>query len=220
MSALAQPAPKPAPKAIRREIAFSFDAEKLGQALAFFADRVSDLSKLKAAKLLYFADKTHLLDYGRPIVGDKYYCLDYGPVPTATLNILNDMISPVTITINGKPLDRPIKSIVSNWVFVTRQSKHPRLEARKKALDGLTKSEEEALQGTVDRYGKFSASKLIDLTHKELPWIRSNECRPDGSSVEIPWEYFIDEAGDAADAVAESAIEREENRDFFLALQK
>jgi hypothetical protein len=52
-------------------IRFRFAPEKLVQALAFFADRgVRDLDKMKAAKLLFHADKYHLLTYGRPVLGD------------------------------------------------------------------------------------------------------------------------------------------------------
>src|SRR3990167_9391361 len=66
------------------QLAFDFDATKLAQALAFLATSVRDLSKLKAAKLLYFADKQHLLQHGRPIIGDRYFCLDCGPVPAVS----------------------------------------------------------------------------------------------------------------------------------------
>ena len=63
------------------------------QALAFFSQRgVTDLTKLKAAKLLFFADKLHLNRYGRPILGDCYFCLDHGPVPSFSLNEMNDAL--------------------------------------------------------------------------------------------------------------------------------
>jgi hypothetical protein len=42
------------------QIRFRFDAEKLVQGLTFFAGRgVRDLDKMKAAKLLFHADKYH-----------------------------------------------------------------------------------------------------------------------------------------------------------------
>src|SRR5258705_13384540 len=62
-------------------IRFSFDQDKLTAVLTFFASRVDDLDALKSAKLLYFADKRHLLRYGRPILGDNYFGMDHGPVP-------------------------------------------------------------------------------------------------------------------------------------------
>ena len=45
---------------------FAFNEEKMIQALAFFSLRgIQDLTKLKAAKLLYHADKLHMNRYGR-----------------------------------------------------------------------------------------------------------------------------------------------------------
>ena len=76
------------------EIRFRFNLEKLVAFLGFFSAKgVSDLTKLKAAKLLYFADKDHLLKYGRPILGDVYFCLPYGPVPSVALNEMTDAIA-------------------------------------------------------------------------------------------------------------------------------
>src|SRR5713226_5803606 len=76
------------------QIRFRFAPEKLVQALAFFADRgIRDLDKMKAAKLLFHADTYHLLKYGRPVIGDQYACMEYGPVPSASLNVMNDVVA-------------------------------------------------------------------------------------------------------------------------------
>lgn len=202
-------------------LAFDFDATKLGQVLAFLALHVRDLSKLKAAKLLYFADKAHLLQHGRPIVGDRYYCLDYGPVPTASLNVINDLISPVRVRFGGKEIKSPMRHLVEQFVGVVKDAHHARLESRKSLdeLDALTSSERDVLSSVVKKYGKLAAGKLVDLTHREHPWRRSNTRRAQGSSVEIPWEYFFEEAGDSAQALIEHASEHQENRAFLSALK-
>ena len=36
----------------------------------------------KVFKILYFADQKHLITYGRPITGDTYVKMQYGPVPS------------------------------------------------------------------------------------------------------------------------------------------
>src|SRR5260370_8228699 len=75
------------------QIRFRFALEKLVQALVFFAQHgVRDLDKMKAAKLLFHADKYHLLKYGPPVIGDQYACMEYGPVPSASLNVMNDVL--------------------------------------------------------------------------------------------------------------------------------
>lgn len=42
-------------------------------------------------KILYFADQEHIKIYGRPITGDKYIAMKYGPVPSFLYDILKDI---------------------------------------------------------------------------------------------------------------------------------
>ena len=75
-------------------LTFEFSLEKTVQAIAFFQRQgVPDLTKLKVAKLLYFADKAHLLAQGSPIIGDVYFCMENGPVPSFALNEMNEAIN-------------------------------------------------------------------------------------------------------------------------------
>ena len=76
-------------------ISFEFTLSKLIAAIAYFADqKLPLLDKLKTAKLLYFADKEHLLKHGRPILGDVYFCMEHGPVPSYSKNIIDDTLDP------------------------------------------------------------------------------------------------------------------------------
>ena len=55
-------------RSIKLPIRFKFDLDKLIASISFFADnKLEDLSKLKACKLLYYADKYHLVKHVRPI---------------------------------------------------------------------------------------------------------------------------------------------------------
>ena len=78
-------------------IRFYFDVEKFVNAVAYFVKKTPRVDKLKAAKLLYFLDKYHLVNYGRPVTGDCYHSLDYGPVPSMSLDIMNDVISDLSL---------------------------------------------------------------------------------------------------------------------------
>ena len=178
-----------------RRLQFEFNPVKLGQALACLSTGVHDLTKLKAAKLLYFADKLHLTRYGRPITGDRHYCLDHGPVPSASLNAINDLLSPVRIRVGGRTLENHMSKVLGEFVHVDRRGAHPRLVSKIELheLDALTDTEREVLDLTVTQYGKLPAGRLIELTHKERTWVASNTHRNAGSSVEIPWELFLDE---------------------------
>jgi hypothetical protein len=48
-------------------IKFKFKPEKMASAIAYMVQRHPGLTKKQISKLLYFADKEHLLRYGRTI---------------------------------------------------------------------------------------------------------------------------------------------------------
>lgn len=64
-----------------------FEASKAIAAVAFLHSRTS-ASLYPVLKMLYLADKRHLERHGRFIVGDRYFALAQGPVPTATYDML------------------------------------------------------------------------------------------------------------------------------------
>ena len=61
-------------------LTFPFKLRKLEAVAAYFAQTIPDPSTAKLRSLIFFADKKHLLRYGRPIVGDRYYAQPVGPM--------------------------------------------------------------------------------------------------------------------------------------------
>jgi uncharacterized phage-associated protein len=170
-------------------IRFRFAPEKLVQALAYFAQRgVRDLDKMKAAKLVFHADKYHLLAYGRPVLGDMYACMEYGPVPSAALNVMNDLIA------DDAEYPPVAKQLFDEYVTVERsQGKHPVFRARKEPdLDVFSDSDIEALDYAVNTFGGKTAWQLSQESHEEPAWRIANECRPAGSSVIMDYRLFFE----------------------------
>ena len=180
------------------EIRFTFKLEKLVQALAFFSSKgVRELTKLKAAKLLYFADKAHLLEYGRPILGDVYFCLPYGPVPSIALNEMNDAIQQPEVEEADLPQDR------AAFLRVLKVHKplfggHHVFQAKGFDADVFSESELQVLDNVVQRYGSCTAGQLVDLTHKEVTWAISDQHRDPGGRAPIPYELFFAGAPEGA----------------------
>lgn len=141
-------------------IRFKFNSEKFVNAVVYFALKCPGLSKLKICKLLYFADKEHLLRYGRPIIGDSYYKLPYGPVPTRGLDILNRKAEAGEVALLEKYI-----SMVGNNIF-------PKRSPEKKVF---SKSDLETLDAICEKYGDFSAIQLTRLSHKETSWIETKD---------------------------------------------
>jgi len=88
--------------------------------MAFLAAHVPDLTTLKAAKLLYFADRAHELKHGRPILGDWYACLPRGPVPSSALDMLD------TLRDEDPSSWTPDVKALSEHVIVRYEGRHPR----------------------------------------------------------------------------------------------
>ncbi|MGH9365111.1 MAG: type II toxin-antitoxin system antitoxin SocA domain-containing protein [Thermoanaerobaculia bacterium] len=206
--------PKWRPRSMKA-LSFPFNPEKLVQSLAFLSrGGVRNLSKLKAAKLLYFADKYHLLRFGRPILGDTYYCMDYGPVPSASLNLMNDAVSSESAAlVEGSPL----QALLRKYLKVV-DGDYPEFRIREDVeLDALSISEAEALTETIRQFGPLDAGALIKLTHEEPTWEIQNLQRAPGSSIQIPYQLFF-EGQPQFESTLRLIEAEQENRDFIQSL--
>lgn len=170
-------------------IRFRFDPAKAIAALAFLAGRVSDLDAMKSAKLLYFADKAHLLRYGRPILGDAYYGLEHGPVPTATYDLVKQVFS-------GRIKDEnaAVAELLSQYLDVDGSGGYPRFVA-KKAVDSdqLSISDVEILNEILDHFGAMNALELRKLAHEqpEVQYADEQRVLQGRGSVPIPFQLFF-----------------------------
>jgi len=163
-------------------IKFSYEVEKFVNAVAYFVKKTGKMDKLKAAKLLYFLDKYHLVHYGKPVTGDCYHRLDYGPVPSMSLDIMNDVIC-------GPPLRRLLnnKRTFERLLEVDNKSiRYPTfILKREPDLEIFSDSEIEALDHTIEKYGNRTGPQLIDLTHNEPAYRKSAE------NSEIDYRLFV-----------------------------
>ncbi len=157
--------------------------KKATQALNFFAlKKDGKINKMKAIKLIYLADRLHLRKYGRPIVGDKYFAMKYGPVGSVTLNIANlsHKLSKNTILYAKryvKPIDKK-----------TFASAHP-LETNL-----FSKTDMECLESIYKEFSDKDQFELADITHTYSEWLK-HEKRLDSGSKSVKMDYddfFID----------------------------
>jgi len=190
------------------QIRFRFAPEKLVQALVFFAQRgIRDLDKMKAAKLLFHADKYHLLKYGRPVIGDQYASMEYGPVPSASLTVMNDVIA------HDEHFQPLAKELFDEYLTVERPMfrKYPVFRARKDPdLDVFSDSDVEALEYAKKNFGAMPAWKLSEQSHGEPSWKLANERRAPGSSVIMDYRLFFEGHPEAADMLRFVEAEQED----------
>lgn len=195
---------------------FRFDLGKLVNALAFFADAgVGGLTKLKAVKLLYLADQRHLFRFGRPITGDRYIAMDLGPVPESAYQLIGRLAEPPEADDPGykaATAHLEIHKGVMRKYGVVRAVQKP-------DLDVFSDSEIDVLQSIVKEFGKRKASELVDLTHRHAAYKRADAGRSPGSSVDLPYEYFFEDAPAGSDAARALADEEHADRAFADALE-
>src|SRR5258708_37156181 len=73
-----------------RMIRFNFNETKTVEAITFIAERWQGITPFFLAKVLFFADRDHLREYGRPVTGDRYIAMTDGPVPSRVYDLVKD----------------------------------------------------------------------------------------------------------------------------------
>jgi uncharacterized phage-associated protein len=177
-----------------KRLRFSFSPEKFVNAVAYLAQACPQSTKMTICKHLYFADKEHLVRYGRPITGDQYYKLDHGPIPSVGLNMLRQKASPSQ------------NALLEKHVSVVGKRVHPKMPASRKVF---SKSDIEVLDWVVKRYGKVSAAKLRALTHTDAAWKEA------GERCQMDYALFFEENLPEAAAVKELTEEEQHSRDLL-----
>lgn len=188
-------------------IRFSFNPEKLADAMAFLAEAVRDLSTIKALKLLYLADREHLLRHGRPILGDWYACMEYGPVAAKTYERLKQIQAPEAgVKLEGLDLlRRRIK-------LDDPKRKYPYFKRHgKKSLKALSPSEIEILRDVVRLYGRKPWKEIVNFTHQHAAWQKSDAL----GEHTINYRWFFEDAPGGHDHMRELMESEQENRDFM-----
>ena len=168
-------------------VSFTFKAKKFASVVAYLAARRPQITKKELCKIIYFADKEHLLGYGWPITGDRYYALEQGPIPTRGLDALNAR--------NKYPEDDAEVAKygkLRGWTF-QYNGVPPDLKA-------LSKSDVEVLDKVFREIGQLPAWELEKLSHKEPAWARADQNGP------MDFELFF-EGRPESETVKETVLE-------------
>ena len=148
-----------------------YDIEKLIDIFTIFSQNKQDLDKLRIAKLLYFIDKTHLRKYGKVVLGDKYYRMNYGPVPSLTFDLLNELFDPeFGFYIKNKKIK---KNILYTYLEVIGSYQ---LKLKKTSnFEALSISEIEVINEVLNELGSLKTGDLIDLSHEDATYKKTRE---------------------------------------------
>lgn len=169
----------------------SFSYKKATQALNFLAVQAGgELNKMKALKLIYFADRYHLRKYGRPITNDSYFALPYGPVASACRNLM-DQEDPYYLT--------PESTYKSNHISPTGQYDYKSTHSVDNQV--FSQTDLEALNFAWGKYSSKDQFQLAEETHRFPEWKQHEAALKSGqvSRRSMPYSDFLENPTDGID---------------------
>ncbi len=147
---------------------FEFNREKAIEAIIYLASKSSNPTFHSINKLLYFADKTSLEQFGRFICGETYVAMPKGPVPS---NVYAIMKAAESSEQDG---------------FVVENNHHVK-PLREADLDKLSDSDIECLDKILDLYGNAPYWVKDQASHDAAYWEAWNK-RGDKNSIPMSVE--------------------------------
>lgn len=130
------------------------------EAIYYVLKKIKKADKIKLVKLIYLADKYHLIRYGRTITNDDYYAMENGPVGTTVKDVLSfdEFMSPKAL------------KYASSLIEETEKNKFIAKSGVKNDFDMLSDTDKDALDFVIDQFGKMGKWKLRDYTHEYPEW--------------------------------------------------
>ncbi|MEK8019849.1 MAG: Panacea domain-containing protein [Candidatus Parabeggiatoa sp.] len=142
---------------------FTFDEEQAIEAIVYIAQNVKEPTFHRISKVMYFADKAHLEQYGRFISGDSYVAMKHGPVPISSYEILK--------SVRG---DGKTSCLAQAKNAFCVQNKYLVKPLRQADCDYLSDSDLECLDKAIKEYGALSFQELTELSH-DSAWHNADE---------------------------------------------
>lgn len=163
----------------------TFSHRKATQTLNFFARKAGgQINKMKALKLVFFADRYHLRQYGRPVTNDEYLAMEYGPVPSGCKELAE----------MSDYLDMHERGYAEK--FLQRSSQYDFSSVADVEARVFSQSDLEALDFAWQNFGRFDQFRLAEITHAFPEWKRHEVAlkSPDVSRIPMSYRHFLDNA--------------------------
>ncbi|MCH8875591.1 MAG: SocA family protein [Chloroflexi bacterium] len=140
---------------------FRFDPEKALEVLLYVSSSCSNM--YNALKVLYFADRAHLAEYGRLIWGESYVAMAHGPVPSGAYDMVKSAKPDSLIRFDIDVRD----SLLLNGNEI--------VPLREPNLEWLSESDIEALDHSLAEYGDLSFGELKTISHQDTAFKAADE---------------------------------------------
>jgi uncharacterized phage-associated protein len=157
-----------------------FNDRKAAQVGAYFLRKAGGtLPHMKLMKLMYLANRAQLEKYAQSLYGDSMSSMDYGPILSQTLNLINGTQSS--------------KDGWKHWISdrANYKVKLVREFSKREELDEISNAEIDTLKAIWKQFGKLDQFQLSDYCHENCgEWTH-----PQGSSTPIAYEDVLRAVG-------------------------
>lgn len=192
-------------------MSLSLANRKATQALNFLACQSGGtINKLKALKLIFFADRYHLRKYGRLVSECAYYAMAHGPVASEAKRLAED----------GERLPAPARNYARK--FIRRKTDYDYASVGGVDQAVFSATDREALVFAWRNFGHLDKYQLRDLTHHYPEWQRHERALLHHGHRRVPMDcadFFADPAPGCDPCHALTAKEREVARELYLQRQ-
>src|SRR5690606_29899205 len=131
---------------------------KIGNAIVYFSQKISLLSKTKLLKLLYILDEIAIERSGIPVLNLRFKVWKFGPVAE---DIFIELSSEASLLKNYIS-----KELVGEHLYILSEVKFDD--------DEFTDNDINFMDEVIREFGNKSVSELIDYTHRENgPWYKT-----------------------------------------------
>lgn len=176
-----------------------YNPRKVAQIIAYFAGRAGGVIEiLKAVKLAYLADRSHMKNYAHPLFHDNAVSMRHGPVHSITYDFISGL-----------------RDEGAGWgAFLRDRKGYVIATARKfsrEGFDELSDAEISTLRKTWGRFGRMGPWAIRDWTCRNCPEWED----PGDSSMPIPHERIFKYLGYSDAVMLAEEIREERGIDEF-----
>ncbi|MFZ5812203.1 MAG: Panacea domain-containing protein [Thermodesulfobacteriota bacterium] len=142
------------------KIQYRANARKVLESLVWIASRRPGNGFHFILKVLFYADKYHLQQYGRPVTGDTYVKMSYGPVASLAYDMLK----------KEERLPQPVLEEINEALDVQRDKTPMVFSKRDPEMGCFSETDEACLQKAMEFCDRMDFGTLTKMTHEEPAW--------------------------------------------------
>lgn len=157
-----------------------FNYKKAVQALVFLAEKEKPapaINKMKAFKLLWLADRTHLRNYGRTILGDIYFAMNFGPIPSNTKDLAENSSF-------LSDIEREYREM-----YLITKDRYEYSATRSCETSVFSKTDIMIMEQIWNLFGKKTAFQLSEISHDYPEWQKYENSLKSGQASRFQMDY-------------------------------